>query len=239
MLSIIIPTLNEEDYLSLLLESIKKQGFSDYEIIVADAGSEDKTIEIAKEYNCKVIKGGSPAKGRNNGAKVAKGDLLLFLDADVILPEDFFEKTLDELKERKLEIATFPLLPRRKDKFVRLLFNLFYNLPIFFMERTLPHAAMGILISKEIFDKINGFDETIKMAEDHDLARRAEKLGKYGVLRSTKIFISERRFETDGWLRTSFKYIFCGLYMVFRGPVRKNIFEYKFNHYSKKKKKDI
>ena len=231
--------MNEENYLPLLFESLKKQRFPDYEIIVADAGSKDRTVEIAKKYNCKIVKGGSPAQGRNNGAKLAKGDFLLFLDADVILPEDFFKKTLDELKKRKLKIATFSLMPCRKDKFVRLLFNIFYNLPIFFMERTLPHAAMGILISKDIFDKIKGFDETIKMAEDHDLARRAEKLGKYGVLRSTKIFISERRFETDGWLKTFLKYILCGLYMIFQGPIRKEIFEYKFNHYSKKKKKNI
>ena len=91
MLSIIIPCLNEEEYLPLLLESVKKQKFLDYEIILADAGSKDKTLQIAKKYNCKIVPGGLPSKGRNQGAKKAKGDLLLFLDADVILPDGFFK----------------------------------------------------------------------------------------------------------------------------------------------------
>ena len=83
MLSIIVPTLNEEEYLPKLLESIKKQDFKDYEIIVADAGSEDKTLEIAKKRGCIITKGGSITVGRNNGAKVARGDIFLFLDSDV------------------------------------------------------------------------------------------------------------------------------------------------------------
>ena len=63
MLSIVIPALNEEKYLPLLLESIKRQSFFDYEIILADAGSKDKTIEIAKKYNCVIVGGGLPANG--------------------------------------------------------------------------------------------------------------------------------------------------------------------------------
>lgn len=231
-ISIIIPTLNEEKYLPKLLESIKKQNFSDYEIIVADAGSNDKTISIAKKNNCKIIPGGSPAKGRNDGKKIAKGDLLLFLDADVVLSQNFFKKSLEEFKQRKLEIAAFCLLPY-KNKFYQLLFNVFYNWPIIFLEKILPHAAMGILIKKELFEKLNGFDEDIKIAEDHDLARRAKKIGKYGVLRSTKIFISERRFQKDGWLKTALKYLCCEFYMIFFGPVKSETFKYKFNHYKK------
>ncbi len=69
MLSIIIPTLNEEKWLLFILESIKHQNFKNYEIIVADAGSRDKTIAIAKHYGCEIVPGGCPAAGRNNGAK--------------------------------------------------------------------------------------------------------------------------------------------------------------------------
>lgn len=229
-LSIIIPTLNEEKYLFLLLESIKKQNFSDYEIIVADGGSQDKTTNIAKKYNCKIIKGGLPAKGRNEGAKIAKGDLLLFLDADVFLPQKFLEKSFKEFHQKKLEIAAFCLLPC-KNRFFQLLFNIFYNFPIIFLEKILPHAAMGILINKGLFRKLNGFDENIKIAEDHDLARRAKKIGKYGILKSEKIYISLRRFKKDGWFKTALKYLFFELYMIFKGPVKSEIFKYKFNHY--------
>lgn len=236
MLSIIIPTLNEEKYLPLLLDSIKKQDFPDYEIIVADAGSKDKTLEIAKNQGAKLIKGGLPSYSRNQGAKIAKAELLLFLDADVLLPESFLEKSLKEFKERKLKIAGFFLLPSGKNKIATFLFNFFYNSPILLLEKILPHAAQGILIKKELFEKINGFDEKIKLAEDHDLARRAKKFGRYSIIKSSKIFISERRFKRDGWLSTYFKYFLCELHMIFFGPVKSDIFKYKFNHYSKNQK---
>ena len=236
-LSIIIPTLNEEKYLPILLESIKRQDFIQSEIIVADANSKDRTVEIAKKYGCKVVKGGLPSRGRNNGAKIAKGDLLLFLDADVVLPERFFEKILAEFKKRKLQIASFCLSPLKKDRLSAFLFTFFYNLPIILLERVLPHAAMGILIEKKLFQRLNGFDESIKLAEDHDLARRGRKLGKYGILRSSKIFVSTRRFKKDGWLETYFKYLLCEGYMIFVGPIRSDIFKYNFDHYCKKAKK--
>lgn len=230
MLSIIIPTLNEEEYLPLLLESIRKQNFQDYEIIVADAGSKDRTLDIAKNYNCKIVEGGLPAKGRNNGVRVAVGKLILFLDADVVLPQDFFERALAEFKKRKLDLASFFLLPKEKSRVASFLFNFFYNFPIFILEKILPHASMGILIKKELFEKLNGFDESIVLAEDHDLARRAKKIGRYGIIKSTKIFVSIRRFRKDGWLKISLKYFLTELYMIFIGPVR-------FGHYFEKNKK--
>ena len=238
MISIIIPTLNEEKYLPLLLESIKKQDINDCEIIVSDAGSEDKTLEIAKKYNCKIVKGGLPAKGRNNGAKAAKGDLFLFLDADIILPRKTFSGALKEFRQRKLDMATFCLFPSEGNKISSLFFALFYNFPIILLEKVLPHAAMGILIKKDFFNKLNGFDESIKVGEDNNLARRAKKLGKFGVFRSVKIFFSTRRFNKDGWLKTSLMDLLSELYSIFIGPIRSNIFKYEFNHYNKKDLKE-
>jgi len=237
MLSIIIPTLNEEKHLPLLLRSIKNQNFRDYEIIVADAGSKDKTVEIAKKYDCNIIKGGSPAQGKNNGAKAAKGDLLLFLDADVILPNDVFSNVLKEFKKRKLKIATFFLLPSGKRKTPKFLFTFFYNIPIFLLEKILPHAAVGILVDKKLFDKLGGFDEKITLAEDHDLARRAkrlDRLGKYGILKSAKLYVSDRRFKKEGWAKTYSKYLLCEGHMILFGPVKSDIFKYRYLQRNKK-----
>jgi len=231
MISIIIPTLNEEKYLPLLLSSIKKQNFNDYEIIIADAGSDDKTLEIVKNYNCKIVEGGLPAKARNNGAKVAKGDILFFLDADVILPENFLEKTLKEFKKRALKITSFRIDFLPQNKFSSFFVNTFYNKPIILLENILPHTATAILVEKKIFDKLDGFDENIKLAEDHDFGRRAAKLAKFGIIKSTKIFVSDRRFKRDGWIKTSMRYFLCELHMIFIGPVKSDIFKYKFNHY--------
>ncbi len=236
MLSIIIPTLNEEDYLPLLLESIKKQNVKDYEIIVADAGSEDKTLEIAKRYGCKIVAGGLPAKGRNNGAKYANGDILLFLDADTILPDNFLTKSFQEFNIRELDIASFCLHPYPERKFNYLLINIFYNKFIILSEKFFPHSAVGILIKKGFFDKLKGYDEDIKLAEDHDLSRRAVRHGKFGIIRSMELFISDRRFKKDGWLATGIIYLLCELHTIFIGPVKSDIFNYKFNHYKDKEK---
>lgn len=238
MLSIIIPTLNEEKHLPLLLESVKKQKFSDYEIIVADAGSKDKTVEIAKKYECKIISGGLPAKGRNEGAKISKGEILFFLDADTVLPNNFFDEALLEFKERKLDAGSFCLIPLPKNKMSSFFLNVFYNQPAILLENALPHAATGIIMTRDVFEKSGGFDENVKLAEDHYLIRRLKELFniKFGIFRSTYIFISDRRFRTDGWLAIGAKFLLCELHMIFLGPVRSNIFKYKFNHYDENKK---
>lgn len=110
-LSIIIPTYNEEKYLPKLLQSIRKQNFRDYEVIVADAGSEDGTREIAQSYGCKIVEGGLPAVGRNKGAEVAQGDYLLFLDSDVVLTDGYLESALEEFTENDLGISITQMIP--------------------------------------------------------------------------------------------------------------------------------
>ena len=238
MISIIIPALNEEDYLESLLKSIKNQNFKDYEIILSDAGSKDRTLNIAKAFNCIIVKGGLPAKGRNNGAKIAKGDILFFLDADTFLPDKCLKKAIEELKERNLDLASFCLVPMPKSRFSLFFINLFYNQPIVLFENVLPHAATGILITRDMFEKAGGFDEDVTLAEDHYLARRAQRIlqAKCGIIRSTEIFVSDRRFRRDGWLRVGLKYMLCELHLIFIGPVKSDIFNYKFNHYKDVKK---
>ena len=235
MLSIIIPTLNEEKYLPLLLDSIKKQEFNDYEIIISDAGSKDKTLDITRNHNCRIVSGGLPSLGKNRGGESAKGDILLFLDADTVLPEGFLNNFLAEFKKRNLDLGSFRLLPLEKNLFFYLILNLFYNIPIIVLEKIIPHSATGIVVKKQVFSILNGFDETIKLAEDHDLSRRAKKKGfKCGILRSTKVFTSDRRFKKDGWLKICFSYFFCELHMIFLGPVKSDLFKYRFDHYSDK-----
>lgn len=239
MLSIIIPTLNEENHLPFLLNSIKKQDFKDYEIIVADNNSKDKTAEIAKSFGCQVVPGGLPAKGRNEGAKIAKRDLLLFLDADLILSGDFLEKSLDEFKKRNLDIASYRLEPRTESIFIKKSFNLFYNWPITVAQKILAYGAGGILVKKEIFDRVNGFDEKIKLAEDHYFVRTGSKIGKFGVIDSSKIYLTLRRFETDGYFKTCLRYILCYLYMFSGKPVKSGILHYRFGHYSKNNQNEV
>lgn len=237
MLSIITPALNEEQYLSLLLESIKKQKFKDYEVILADAGSNDKTIEIAKKYGCKIISGGLPAKGRNEGAKIAKGDLLLFLDADVILPnENFLGEAIKSFQGGGFGAATFPFLyiGGGIDKF----FSRFYNFWVVLTRSFLPHALGAfIMVKKDIHQKINGFDESVIFCEDVHYVGKAGKVAKYGLLKIQPALISNRRFRQDGDIKSCIKYILAELHIIFLGPIRSDIFKYRFGHYKEENKK--
>jgi glycosyltransferase involved in cell wall biosynthesis len=110
MISIVIPTFNEERYLPALLESIKKQSFKDYEIIVADNFSIDSTRKIALDYGCRVVDGGWPAAARDRGAASAKYDIL-FLDSDVVLPAGFLAEFTDEIHKKILDVCTCSVLP--------------------------------------------------------------------------------------------------------------------------------
>jgi len=234
MLSIIIPTLNEEKYLPILLKEIKKQNFDNCEIIVTDADSEDKTVEIAKTFGCQIVKGGLPAKGRNEGAKIAKGDIFLFLDADnIYLPENFLERLTSEFKKRNLGVAFFPILPNGKwiDKIIYGGCNLFVKLT----QRFFAFATNALLVKKEIFEKIGGFDEEIKIGEDHVFARRASKVSKFGFIETKPVLTSTRRFERDGRFITYLKYLLAALHMLFLGPVKTDIFKYRFNDLKNKK----
>lgn len=150
MLSIIIPTLNEEKHLAKLLKSIEKQDFKNYEVIISDAGSKDKTLEIAKKYKCKIVKGGSPAQGRNNGAKIAKGERLLFLDADVILPNKIFGKILKEFKKRKLKIASFFITIGKRKK-LSILFYSFLQFPYFSFGKDYSPCRYGYFNREKAF----------------------------------------------------------------------------------------
>ncbi len=229
MLSIIIPTLNEEKYLPILIKEIKRQKLIEgYEIIVADAGSIDKTLEIAEKESCKITSGGLPARGRNEGAKIARGDILLFMDADNIsLPENFLQDLLTEFKKRNLDVASFPIFP--KGNFIDKIFYSFYNWFVFAVQNFSAWATNSILVKKEIFEKVGGFDEEIKIAEDHYFAKMAKKFGRFGLIKTKPVLTSTRRFERDGRLKTYLKYLLAGLYMIFFGPVKKDIFKYRFN----------
>lgn len=127
-ISIIIPALNEEKYIGKLLESIKKQDYKNFEVIIVDDHSEDKTIEVAKGFESqlplkivqKEVRGIS--KSRNYGASLAKGEIILFLDADVVLPDNnFINKNLELFVRQKLSIAVADFIfstEKIADKFI-------------------------------------------------------------------------------------------------------------------------
>ena len=199
ILSIIIPTYNEEEYLPILLESIKQQSFNDYEVIIADANSKDRTREIAEEYGCIITEGGLPAVGRNNGAKIAKGEYLLFLDSDLKLTDDYLRDTIYEFRMERLGIAITQMQPL-SEKSEAQLFHYLANLFMIGVEKIKPHGAgcYGIIVKKELHEKCGGFNEELTFGEDSEYIRRLGSIERFKVLRKPRIGVSTRRLEEEG-----------------------------------------
>ena len=232
--SIIIPTLNEEKTLPGLLDSIKAQDFDDYEVIVSDAHSKDKTREIAKSRGCRVVNGGLPAAGRNAGAAAANGDFLFFLDADVILPQGFIRNVYDEMQDRYIDLATCeirPLSDYRLDRVIHRMMNLAVLLNLW-----LDPKAFGfcIFVTKRLFFRAGGFDETIYVAEDNDFVKRASAYRTLRYLSSAYIMVSIRRFEKEGRFAYMKKGIKMNLYRAFMGEIRSDeVVKYEFGDFDK------
>jgi len=234
MLSIIIPTLNEEKYLPRLLASIKNQDFSDYEIIVSDGNSKDKTRAVAAANTCRVVVSDrrSPACQRNEGATLARGEILLFLDADSRLPDGFLEKSYKQFIDRGLDAAGFYLRfdsPRRLYK----LYNFFYDLTCFFGQFFKPASVgVAIMVKKAYHKRLNGFDESIFIGEDYDYTTRIFKIGRFRMIKKTFIYFSPRRWEKEGQFRVLARLIKASFYFLFKGPIRKKIVKYEFGDFN-------
>lgn len=235
-ISVIIPALNEEKSLPYTLESIKEQDFKDFEIIVADAGSTDNTKAVAEKYGCRLAEGGMPAVGRNAGAKIAAGEWLLFLDADVYLADKFLRFLIEEAEEVSADIAScavIPLSDKIIDQIMHGVANAYINLTQYFY----PHApGFCIFVKKSLHEKINGFDESLKLAEDHEYVKRAKEFGNYHILKKPKIYVSVRRLESDGRFNVAAKYVACEVYRALLGEIRTDLFKYKFGHHYDKAK---
>lgn len=227
-LSVVIPTLNEARRLSRLLDSLQGQTQPPDEIIIADAGSEDGTREVALSYGAVVVPGGLPGVGRNAGARVANGDLLLFLDADVLLTPDFIEKALGEFSNADYRIATALIDSLEEDLSLRVLAEA-TNLFLLVVQNFVPHApGFCILVKREVHKAIDGFNETARMAEDHDYVQRAAMMARFGILTSVRVSVSMRRLEKEGLVKLSLKYLWAEMHALAGKPVYSMPFSYEF-----------
>lgn len=237
-LSIVIPTKNEETFLPRLFASIREQQGIDYEMIVADAHSTDRTREIVLGAGGRVVDGGMPGVGRNCGARVAQGEFIAFFDADVLLPTPtYLADVVREMRARELDVATGSIQPestRVIDRVFCHAYNTYAHLTMPFH----PHAAGFCLFARRAaHEQIHGFDETVVFAEDMDYIARAKRSGcSVGFLHVTPICMSVRRFDRDGRWKTAAQYLFTEAHMLVKGPVKKELFEYKMGSYNDDKK---
>lgn len=173
--SVIITTKNEEQTIVRLLNSLKKQSYKNKEVIVVDNNSTDKTQEVVKKMGVKVYSFGPERSAqRNFGAKIAKGEYLLFVDADMELSRDVLKECVEVCgKNPNIGGVAIPEKSKAKNFWerVKAFERSFYN------EKGDPVTDAARFFKKEVFQKAGGYDETITGPEDWDLPESINKLG--------------------------------------------------------------
>lgn len=210
--SIIIPTFNEEKYLEPTLQAIKNQDYDgEYEIIVSDSGSKDKTIDIAQKYANQIItqEERGIGVGRNAGAKEAKGEILIFVDADTILIYNTLSEIVKAFNDNVVGIAipVLPLSSKTRDLVLFLGFNEFVKINT---ERGKGRArVVGACCAyrKSIFNLVGGFNEELETLEDFDLSERISQHGKIQYVQETMSLVSTRRIDKWGRIKSVKQYL--------------------------------
>lgn len=184
-LSIIIPTWNSERTIGECLSHIIKQKFRDFEIIVVDGSSTDRTVKICEKFeNVKLIKAVpcGVGKKRNIGARYAKGDILLFLDSDAFLTRNFLRGMIKIFNEKKVDAITGMTLPYPKTNFFDFLIQSEYSERFYQMGEGFVDcmATTCMAVKKDVFKNVNGFSEISKkqaIGEDFDFSAKLMKKG--------------------------------------------------------------
>lgn len=202
-LSIIIPTLNEENFLPKLLQCLKQQTFTDFEVIVSDAQSKDATRKIAQDFGAQVVEGGKISIGRNAGAKIAKGDYLVFIDADCEFGPDFLEDCMNTVQDKNAGILLAPFKASDAGLFLKISY-FFMNIQqrVFLNTRFSFATGAAMLFPRQKFLEVGGFDETATRQGDSEIFERCKKLKFKQALSKSYIYPSSRRYKKVGTIRT-------------------------------------
>lgn len=227
-ISLIIPTLNEEKLLPLLLEEINEKKIKDkynVELIISDGGSKDRTVDIAKKFADKIIIHNKEtrqtiAEGKNLGAEVASGEILFFLGSDVKFDDVifFFDFVTEYFAKSKYiamtcQIRVFP----EEEKFKDRLFHFFLNLYFFLLNVVGIGMGRGEcqIVKREYFYKAGGFNANLVAGEDFDLFKRIRKMGKILYSWKLKIYESPRRYRRKGYFYVLYQWFINSFYLIF------------------------
>jgi glycosyltransferase involved in cell wall biosynthesis len=228
-ISFVIPAYNEEAYIGKCLQSILKQiknNNIDWEIIVVNNASTDRTREIALSYQgVKVID--EPRKGlpkaRQAGYLIAKGDLIANVDADNMLPKGWVSRVLNEfLHHERLVGLSGPLIYHDLSKFKNLQVKMFYAfgyVSYLFTHFVIRKGGMlqggNFILKKSALDKVGGFNTDIDFyGEDTDIARRIQRAGYVKFTFKLPMYSSGRRMAKEGLFATGLRYALNYLWIL-------------------------
>jgi len=199
MISIIIPVYNGRENLEKCLRHIHQSTYKDYEIIVVDDCSDDGSGEVAKRYTENIMrleKRSSPAMARNVGSQRAKGDVLLFIDADIFIMTDTIRRIANFLNKNKhIDGVTGPyaeespsinFCSRYKHLYLR---YKFINMPEFV---SVPNTAL-LAVRKDSFEKVERFNTNMFTCEDFEFGQRFSKAG-YRIYNDKTLEVIHNRY---------------------------------------------
>lgn len=210
-ISVVIPAFNEEKYIHKCLKAVGNQEFprNNYEVIIVDNNSTDKTVEIAKSFGVKIVKeirqGNTFAL--NRGMRSAKGEIIACIDADTIVFPNWLENIEKIFEDKEIVGATGPAYVKTGNFFLDLLCAKFYEYALrlnFFIGKA-HTVGLNFAVRKKTFDEIGGVDENYTMSCDVDLGLRLGKKGKVIFSKDMKVIASFRRWEKNP-LKASYVY---------------------------------
>lgn len=216
LISIIIPTLNEEKYLPHLISDLQAQTFQEFEVVIVDAGSTDDTQAVVKKSSTKkfpfhllVCPKRNVSIQRNMGAARTSAPWLLFIDADTRLPATYLEDLAAALGKKDIDAFTTFAIPDT-DKFSDKLLTSAHNalsVGVAWMKK--PYAFGACLgCSRKAFELVHGFDEHVSFQEDADLLQRIVKIKlKFEILPEPVYIFCMRRYKKEGTLNVILKTI--------------------------------
>jgi glycosyltransferase involved in cell wall biosynthesis len=213
-LSVIVPTLNEEAHVGALLSNVMSQTRQPDEVLVVDAGSTDDTVALVRRFPSMQLLTKKPpvACGRNLGGRNATGEVLIFLDADVRLPSNFFQGFLEEFEGRQLDVACPLYVPYRSTPAVER-FHALFNFVMKALQGISPSGAGHcIAVRGDLFRESRGFDPSLKF-DDIELIRRLSEGRRFGIVEEP-VFVSDRRYREQGVMRMILRYSLMSLFFA-------------------------
>ncbi|NTU72934.1 glycosyltransferase family 2 protein [Candidatus Roizmanbacteria bacterium] len=216
-ISVVVVAYNEEKYIPKTLESIQKQTYKDYELIVVDNNSVDKTNVLAKQYGARVLneKTQGYVYALNTGLRATKGRIIAVSDADTIVPSDWLEKIAKEFEDPQLLGLTGSLRYNTRNSFSNWLIYKSYDLFIMcnFLLGKAHFTGTCIAFRKAVFQKIGNLNVKFKVGADVDLGLQIQKFGKVSYTPHITVIASDRRWK-QGILDNFLKYVQAYLYVV-------------------------
>lgn len=206
-ISVVIPALNEEKNIGACLKSVLQQDYpkSDYEVIMVDAKSEDKTREIAKKMGVKVLisKVRNIGSQRQMGANASHGEIMMFIDSDSTAYPGLLRELDNLFKDQKVVAMQGKIMIQGPNLFERLIGIHVYNLALALLAPIGKFATgSNIAIRKSTLDEIGGFDVKKVSAEDIDLLDKARRKGRVAFGSRVVTETSPRRIRKWGYTKT-------------------------------------